>query len=192
MPVWATFMVFFTMASVGLPGLNGFISEFLCIFGTFQGGTFPAPNPGQTAGPLGPWYGFAAATGMIVAAMYLLYMLGRIVWGPLAEPHTDHAHAGHGHESEAPGHPSLPRDMSWREITAVLPLAVACLVLGVYPRPLLKALEAPTGFVGSMVRESHRNPGNGAPARNAAAPLSAPADAPAPALARTPHAEATP
>ena len=53
MPVWATFMVFFTMASVGLPGLNGFVSEFLCIFGTFQAGHFDAPNPGQTAGPLG-------------------------------------------------------------------------------------------------------------------------------------------
>ena len=36
MPVWATFMVFFAMASVGLPGLNGFVSEFMCLLGTFQ------------------------------------------------------------------------------------------------------------------------------------------------------------
>jgi hypothetical protein len=36
MPVWSTFMVFFAMASVGLPGLNGFVSEFLCLLGTFQ------------------------------------------------------------------------------------------------------------------------------------------------------------
>ena len=39
MPVWATFMVFFTMASVGLPGLNGFVSEFMCLLGAFQADT---------------------------------------------------------------------------------------------------------------------------------------------------------
>jgi NADH-quinone oxidoreductase subunit M len=152
MPVWATFMVFFTMASVGLPGLNGFVSEFLCIFGTFQAGTFDPPNPGQTAGPLGPWYGFIAGTGMIVAAMYLLYMLGRVVWGMLVEPHGD----GHGHGAHEPAHAGpLPRDLSWREITTLLPLAVACLALGVYPRPLLKALEGPTLAEASTVLEGH-------------------------------------
>ena len=46
MPVWATFMVFFTMASVGLPGLNGFVSEFLCLLGAFQAGTADKPSPG--------------------------------------------------------------------------------------------------------------------------------------------------
>src|SRR5690606_10576798 len=58
MPVWATFMVFFSMASVGLPGLNGFVSEFLCLIGTFQSSTDLATpaNPGATFGPLGPWF----------------------------------------------------------------------------------------------------------------------------------------
>src|SRR5690606_1015300 len=94
MPIWATFMVFFTMASVGLPGLNGFVSEFMCLLGAFQadGGWSEHAVRAGTAGRLGPWYAAAAASGMIVTAIYLLYMLGRIVWGELREPHGHAAH----------------------------------------------------------------------------------------------------
>ncbi|MCC6659880.1 MAG: NADH-quinone oxidoreductase subunit M [Phycisphaerales bacterium] len=169
MPVWATFMVFFVMASVGLPGLNGFISEFLCILGAFQaggaawwGGVAGATAlPGGTWGALGPWYGFAAATGVIVAAMYLLYMLGRICWGPLAEPH---GHGGAGPVSDRPeggaaGH--LPTDLSAREIGILLPLAVLCLGIGVYPAPLLRALEDPVARTVRIVREANGAGGSG-------------------------------
>ena len=79
MPVWAFFMGFFTMASVGLPGLNGFVSEFMCLLGTFQSG---ASGVGGVFGPLGPWYAAIAGTGMIVAAIYLLFMVGKILFGP--------------------------------------------------------------------------------------------------------------
>jgi NADH-quinone oxidoreductase subunit M len=129
MPVWAFFMVFFSMASVGLPGLNGFVSEFMCMLGAFQAGA--AWGPGGTGGVLGPWFAAVAATGMVVAAMYILYMVGKVVFGPLTEP------AGH-HE-----HETLPTDLSAREITVLAPLAVACLVLGVYPTPVIRSLEAP-------------------------------------------------
>jgi NADH-quinone oxidoreductase subunit M len=159
MPIWATFMVFFTMASVGLPGLNGFISEFLCIFGAFQAGKFHGPNPGMTGpGPLGGWWAFAAGTGMIVAAMYLLIMLGNMVWGMLKEPHSDHGHDAHQSEAHAPGHSPLPRDLNLREIITILPLALGCLVLGVYPLPLLQTLQSPTNLVANLVREGHAHP----------------------------------
>ncbi|QOI99646.1 MAG: NADH-quinone oxidoreductase subunit M [Phycisphaeraceae bacterium] len=144
MPVWATFMVFFTMASVGLPGLNGFVSEFMCLMGVFQA----SPNwasgactitgdatPGATfGGVLGPIYAAVAGVGMIVAAMYLLYMVGRVVWGPLVEPHHHH------HDADTP---SLPPDLTPREIAILIPLAASCLWLGVYPKPALDALRAP-------------------------------------------------
>lgn len=166
MPVWATFMVFFTMASVGLPGLNGFVSEFLCLLGAFQAsdawgsglwnssGGFGHPSvQGATSGNLGPWYAAVAGTGMIVAAMYLLYMLGKIVWGPLVLPegHGDHENAGHhehgahptGHAPEHAGHSTLPIDLSRREIGILLPLAVLCIALGVYPKPVMDALNGP-------------------------------------------------
>lgn len=149
MPIWATFMVFFAMASVALPGLNGFISEFLCLIGAFQADSSwalrPGPTPGATPGGLGPWFGLFAGMGMIVGAMYLLYMVGHIVWGPLIEPHAHHAHGGHGeashaHEAHAP---ALPRDLNAREIGVLLPLAALCVVLGIYPTPILRVLETP-------------------------------------------------
>jgi NADH-quinone oxidoreductase subunit M len=150
MPVWATFMVFFTMASVGLPGTNGFISEFLCLIGAFQasdqwlaggggGGGFAAGLPGK----FGFAFGAIAGVGMIVAAMYLLYMVGKVVWGPLVEPHG-HGHGhDHGHAASDEGHEAapLPADLTAREIGVLLPLAVLCLLFGLYPKPLTQALD---------------------------------------------------
>lgn len=152
MPIWASFMVFFTMASVGLPGLNGFISEIMCLLGTFQasgvhwGMGDGRVLPGATWGELGPWYAFAAGLGVIVTAMYLLIMLGKIVWGPLKEPaghDHGHGHGDHGHDDHG-GHAKLSKDLNAREIGVLLPLAVLCLVLGLFPQPLLRTLEGPT------------------------------------------------
>jgi NADH-quinone oxidoreductase subunit M len=173
MPVWATFMVFFVMASVGLPGLNGFVSEFLCLAGAFQassawgtqlwgssGGFTGGQVPGATAGSLGPWYAAVAGVGMIVAAMYLLYMVGKVVWGPLVEPHG-HGH-GHGHSDEAGvSHGSddhLPSDLTRREIGTLIPLAVACLALGVYPKPVMDALDAPIARTVGIVEKARSAP----------------------------------
>ena len=128
MPIWAFFMGFFTMASVGLPGLNGFVSEFLCLIGTFQSG---ASGVGGTFGPLGPWYAAIAGSGMIVAAIYLLFMMGKLVFGPLREPD--------GYEHHGP----LPEDLSPREIMICVALAVPCVVLGLYPSLVTNSLEAP-------------------------------------------------
>jgi len=152
MPVWATFMVFFAMASVGLPGLNGFISEFLCLIGAFQAGSFQGPNPGQSGFGLGPWYAFAAGAGMIVAAMYLLYMVGNVVWGKLVEPGGHGAHAEHGDDP----HGTLPRDLCGREIGILVPLAVGCLALGIYPKPLTDALRGPVNSEARIVWDAHK------------------------------------
>ena len=72
---------------------------------------------------------------MIVAAIYLLYMVGKIVLGPLKEP------SGHGHHDDD-AH-ALPADLTPREIGILGVLAVACLVLGVLPGPMLKSIDAP-------------------------------------------------
>ena len=122
MPVWSFFMVFFVLASVGLPGLNGFVSEFMCLIGTF---TSSASNV-QWPGVLGPWYAAVAAIGMVLAAMYLLIMVGKIVFGELREP--EHA------ESD------LPPDLNAREIGVLVPLAVLCIWMGVQPTVLTDAM----------------------------------------------------
>ncbi len=139
MPVWTVFMVFFTMASVGLPGLNGFPSELLCLIGTFQSDAswVAGGEIGAQGGTLGPWYAAAAGTGMIIAAIYLLYMVGRICFGPLREPDNHHDDSGED------GAGRLPVDLSAREILALLPLAAACLVFGLAPNTLIQGIEAP-------------------------------------------------
>lgn len=165
MPIWATFMVIFTMASVGLPGTNGFVSEFMCLLGAFQAGgsnwfgwasstNLPA---GATWGELGPWFAFFAGIGMIVTAMYLLYMLGKVVWGPLTLP-AGHGHGhGHGHGDDAHGHGPLPVDLNRREIALLVPLAALCIGIGFYPSSMLRTLEAPTRNVVAVIREARDN-----------------------------------
>ena len=133
MPVWAFFMVFFVLASVGLPGLNGFVSEFLCLIGAFAATRDNTSYPGV----LGPWYAAFAGVGMIFAAMYLLLMVGKVVWGPLKEPHGD----AHGHH--AGEHSALPADLTLREIGVLTPLAILCLYIGLKFDTLTNAMEQP-------------------------------------------------
>jgi NADH-quinone oxidoreductase subunit M len=129
MPVWAFFMVFFVLSSVGLPGLNGFIGEFLCLIGAFTA----SPDSTVYPGVLGPWYAAFAGVGMIFAAMYLLIMVGKVVFGPLREPHgVDHSHAS-----------PLPVDLSIREILVLTPLAILCVFIGVQPARITNTLEKP-------------------------------------------------
>jgi NADH-quinone oxidoreductase subunit M len=186
MPVWATFMIFFIMASVGLPGLNGFVSEVMCLLGAFQSsdgwgagawGSVASSTEtfaGATPGVLGPWYAAIAGVGMIIAAMYLLKLAGSVVWGPLVLPHGHDHHAnghgdGHGHDSHGHGghgahahahgpagtpHSELPTDLNGREIGILLPLAALCLFLGVYPKPLLHAIEVPVAETAQLLRST--------------------------------------
>lgn len=151
MPIWACFMVFFAMASVGLPMLNGFVSEFMCLMGAWQASdTWAASKMAYgTGGALGPKFAVVAGTGMIIAAIYTLYMVGRVVWGPLRLPggHDTGGHGGHGHgdaHGETADEGALPTDLSWREIGVLVPLAGLCLLLGLYPRPFLAAIDSST------------------------------------------------
>jgi len=151
MPVWSTFMVFFALSSVGLPGLNGFVSEFMCLMGAFQAsGEHAGLEAGATPGRLGPAYAAVAGLGMIVAAMYILLMVGKVCFGPLVEPegHGPGAAPAHDHRDDP-----LPADLSAREITVLAPLAVLCLVLGLYPKPVLASLEAPVNETVAWVLE---------------------------------------
>ncbi len=125
MPVWSFFMVFFVLASVGLPGLNGFVSEFMCLLGTF----IATPSNEAWPGVLGPEYAAVAAIGMVFAAMYLLIMVGKVVFGGLKEPDQ--------HEE----HDVLPADLSPREIGVLAPLAALCIWIGVQPTLFTDAMQ---------------------------------------------------
>ncbi|MFK7759088.1 MAG: NuoM family protein [Phycisphaerales bacterium] len=146
MPVWAFFMVFFAMASVGLPGLNGFPSEVLCLIAAFQSDESFASTQqvGAWGSTLGVWFAVFAGTGMVIAAMYLLYMVGKICFGPLREPSDHHAHE------------SLPADLNAREISTLIPLAAGCLFFGLQPTLLLDAVSDPINDTVNAAMSSHQ------------------------------------
>jgi len=127
MPWLAFFLVFFTLSSIGLPGLNGFVGEFLVLLGTAVSDT---TNDMLAAGPLGYGYVIPAAIGIILSAVYMLWMCQRVLFGPLKEPvKTPDTSTG------------LTNDLTKREIGFLAPIAVCCVVLGVWPAPVLRTLD---------------------------------------------------
>lgn len=115
LPRLAVLMVFITLASIGLPGLNGFVGEVLCLIGMYGLKSSIIP---------GPLYAAAGALGVVLGAWYMLGMLQKAFFGPLQEPET------HGHHQPI-------YDLSAREILAVGPLAILCLWIGLFPQPVL-------------------------------------------------------
>ncbi|ROR32283.1 NADH-quinone oxidoreductase subunit M [Inmirania thermothiophila] len=110
MPVFATFMVFFAMANSGLPGTSGFVGEFMVVLASFKASF---------------WYAFLAATTLVLGAAYSLWLVKRVVFGPVANERV-----------------AALGDLSAREFVVLGSLAVAVLALGVYPKPLVDVLAA--------------------------------------------------
>src|SRR3954469_12493816 len=108
-PMFAAVLTFVSLSSIGLPGTNGFVGEFLVLIGSFR--TYPALT-------------IVATTGVIFAAIYLLWALQRILFNPLDKPDNSH----------------IP-DLNRRELALLLPLVAAIIWLGVYPAPVLRRME---------------------------------------------------
>jgi len=112
-PVYAIFLMIVLLSSLGLPGLNGFIGEFLILFGAFQSEYIS-------------WiYVAIATTGVILAAVYLLRWYQRFMFGTITNKKNL----------------SL-KDLSIREITILVPIVVLIIWIGVYPNPFLEKTEA--------------------------------------------------
>ncbi|MFZ1699934.1 MAG: NADH-quinone oxidoreductase subunit M [Pyrinomonadaceae bacterium] len=120
MPVYATVFVITTMASVGLPFLNGFVGEFLIMVGMFQSnalGVTATTNWNYIAAML-------AGTGVIFAAVYLLWMVQRVFFGKVTSDKN-----------------KTLADLSWREIGLMIPLLFLMVYMGVFPKPILNRSE---------------------------------------------------
>jgi NADH-quinone oxidoreductase subunit M len=113
-PVYAATFGFFVFASAGLPGLSGFIGEFLTLVGSF------ATNP---------WVAAVAALVMVLGAVYLLWMFQRVVLG---EPSAFLLGLKH-HLS----------DMTATEVLTLAPLGALVVVFGLFPGVLLNLIAGP-------------------------------------------------
>jgi len=112
-PIYGSIMLIVALSSMGLPGLNGFVGEFTILLGAFGS---------QAIGS--PWYAGVSALGVIMAAVYMLYMFQKMFLGPQGEIVDEVKKHGHA-----------LRDLNWREIITVLPLLVFIFWIGLYPKP---------------------------------------------------------
>ena len=114
MPVFATIFMIVTFSSIGLPGTNGFVGEFLALMGAFQSGL--------------RWYAVFATTGVILAAIYMLWVYQRVMFGKVTNPKNENL-----------------KDLSAREIVIMLPLLLFIFWIGIYPTHLLFKNESCNG-----------------------------------------------
>jgi NADH-quinone oxidoreductase subunit M len=132
---WLTvFFMLFTFSSIGLPGLNGFVGEFMILAGSFQrawAGVSVAWRNAYLAMSL------LAVAGVVLGAWYMLWAVERVFFGGSREPPTGHSHdhAAHGHHGSAPAPTRC--DLRWHEVVAVLPLAVFAVWIGLAPATFL-------------------------------------------------------
>ncbi|OGP55248.1 MAG: NADH dehydrogenase [Deltaproteobacteria bacterium RBG_13_52_11] len=109
MPVFATFFMIVTLSSIALPGTNGFVGEFLILVGTFKAN---------------PVYGVLGATGVILAAAYMLWMFQRVMFGAIT------------HEENR----GL-KDLNLREVVTLIPIIVLIIWMGVFPQFFFKKMD---------------------------------------------------
>ena len=126
MPWFATLFVIASLSSIGLPFLNGFVGEFLIMIGSWTSGAIPHP-----------WIAtMLAATGVIWAAVYMLWMLQRVLFGKVTNPDN-----------------ATLRDLNAREVGLLIPLLVLMLFMGVFPRPFLDRSKASVEAVRARLAE---------------------------------------
>jgi NADH-quinone oxidoreductase subunit M len=105
MPAYSLIFMIFMLASVGLPGTGGFVGEFLILIGAFKANS---------------WVAALAATGVILGAVYMLYLYRRVIFGKLTKEHL-----------------LKIKDLSLREMMVFAPLIILIFWMGIYPSSFL-------------------------------------------------------
>ena len=126
LPVLGALSLIITLSSMGLPGLNGFVGEFTILLGSF-GSSFLGS----------PWFGGVATLGVILAAIYLLFMFQKVFLGPITQP------ANH----------SL-KDLNPREIITLAVLLVIIFWIGLYPKPFFQIMNPTVQQLATLLQTS--------------------------------------
>jgi NADH-quinone oxidoreductase subunit M len=114
MPIYTALFVIVTMSSIGVPGTNGFVGEFMIVLGTFVS---------QTLGPQAKLQGTLAAAGVILAAVYMLGVVQKMFFGPLDNPKNRRL-----------------KDINVREVVALAPFVALIFVIGLFPNLFLSRM----------------------------------------------------
>ena len=125
-PVFSAMFMIVMLSSIGLPGLNGFVGEFLILLGSFKSAFLGSHL-----------YTAFAATGVIFSAVYMLWMYQRVVFGKLSNP----------------SNASLT-DLTKRELVVLVPIIIFVVWIGVYPSPFLKSSAASTTKIVKMLEQA--------------------------------------
>jgi NADH-quinone oxidoreductase subunit M len=134
LPIFSGLALVITLSSMGLPGLNGFVGEFTILLGAF----------GSTV--LGPGFAAAATVGVILAAVYLLYMWNKVFMGEYRAPE---AH-GHGEPGEVAANPYPP--LTWNETTALVVVVIAAIIIGLFPKPFFNYMDKSSGDMAAQLQ----------------------------------------
>lgn len=122
MPIFATLFLITAFSSMGVPGLNGFIGELLILIGAFKANI---------------WYGCIATVGLVLGAVYLLWMYKRVVYGEITKEENKNL-----------------KDMNFRELSYMLPIFVFIFWIGLYPKPFLDTMHSSVGHLIEHVNQS--------------------------------------
>jgi NADH-quinone oxidoreductase subunit M len=137
LPVFSAFFLVVILSSIGLPGLNGFIGEFLILLGAFKST---------------PLWAAGATTGVVLGAIYMLWMYRRVVLGPLTHPENQNL-----------------KDIGTREIVILTPILALILFMGVYPQPILSRMQPSIELVLRRVEDKRYSAPVFTPSRTVAA-----------------------